>query len=185
LDDWIEIKSTAYHEAGHVVSAVVQGLPLCDGGMRIDLRGSGVSHYRLWEPDGDSSSPEDEVGRRKSIISLHSGKVAQTRFLPDYDDPVSWEKDDLMIAELIRGITSETSDNIRSQTYHTAECLIEKHWSLVVGLAMLLWNRPKTQMPDEEFAKGWSKSPHRRERFLSTAEVRNYLVAKSFHCEVR
>lgn len=185
MDDWIETESTAYHEAGHVVAAVVQGLPLCNGGMRIDLRGRGVSHYCLWEQDGDILSPEDEVGRRKSIISLHAGKVAQTRFLPGYDDPVSWEKDDLMIAELMRGITSEIRDDIRSQTYRAAECLIEKHWSLVVGLEMLLWKRPKTQMTDEEFAKGWSKSPYRWEKFLTTGEVRNYFVAKGFPCELR
>lgn len=184
MDDWSEIKSTAYHEAGHLVAAAILGLPLCEGGMRIDLRGGGVSRYCIRTPGCPSSSSEDNLERRNTIISLLSGQIAQRKYLPNLDEPSCWLEDDRLIEELVKELAIKSSDEVVAQLFSAAENLIDENWSLVVGLALLLWNRPITPMTEEEFATGWSKLPDRREKFLSTSDVRNYFFANKIECKV-
>ena len=182
---WDEFKSAAYHEAGHVVAAVIQGLPLCEDGMRIDLKGKGVSRYCLREPGIRSSTDEDDLQRRKTIISLFSGQIAQTKFLPYLDEPTCWQDDDRLIEALVKEMTVKSEDQIKKQLYCDAKVLIDKHWLLVKELAQLLLQRPETQMTDEEFAAGWSASPDRREKCLSTTEIKNYFLTRKIKCEVQ
>lgn len=184
VDDWSEIKSTAYHEAGHLVAAAILGMPLCEGGMRIDLRGGGVSRYCIRMPGCLSCSSEDNLERQKTIISLLSGQIAQRKYLPNLDEPSCWLEDDRLIEELVNELTIESSDEIRAELSCAAEDLLDENWSLVIGLALLLWNQPITPMTEEEFVTGWSKSPDRREKFLSTSDVRNYFLTNRIECKV-
>ncbi len=185
MDDWKEIESTAYHESGHLVAAVVLGLPLCEGGMRIDLRGRGVSRYCIKKPGDPSSTCEDPLQRQKTIISLFSGQIAQKKFLPYLDEPSCWQEDNQLIEDLAREMAAKSSDDIKAQLSRAAEVLIREKWPLVAGLASLLWDRPKTPMTEAEFATGWSRSPDRREKFLSTSDVRGYFLKNNIACEVR
>lgn len=185
MGDWKEIESTAYHESGHLVAAVVLGLPLCEGGMRIDLRGGGVSRYCIRLPGDPSSTYEDTLQRQKTIISLFSGQVAQKKFLPYLDEPSCWQEDNRLIEDLAREMAAKSGDDIKAQMSSAAEALIDEKWPLVLGLASLLWNRPETPMTEAEFAAGWSRSPDRREKCLLTSDVRNYFLKNNIECEVR
>jgi len=72
-------ESTAYHEAGHVVIAAVQRVPLSNRGLRIDQKGAGISYYRFAKPDG-SANLGSEIKREQTIRSIQAGYIAQEKF---------------------------------------------------------------------------------------------------------
>jgi hypothetical protein len=40
-----DVESAAYHEAGHIVAAVVQKMPIRQAGIDVDLCGCGCAYY--------------------------------------------------------------------------------------------------------------------------------------------
>src|SRR5579875_2455932 len=65
------VKSAAYHEAGHVVVAALQGMPLQEAGIRVDSEGSGVSHYWHRCPGDHATAPSDQLERERNNTAMH------------------------------------------------------------------------------------------------------------------
>src|SRR5580658_9576298 len=86
------VDSAAYHEAGHMVAAVSQGLQFW-GGIHINGEGAGVSDYCHREPGDKQNSAKDIDQRRRTIIALFAGPCAQEKYFPCLDDPASWKSD--------------------------------------------------------------------------------------------
>src|ERR1700687_30489 len=57
------VESTAYHEAGHIVVAAVQGLRLRRRGLRIDRLGAGLASYCDKKADGSKDLGPDSLAR--------------------------------------------------------------------------------------------------------------------------
>jgi hypothetical protein len=79
-------RATAYHEAGHVVAAIIQGIRLGRKGTSIipDVDSAGRAHIRK----GFKGNPEYEMSgstrlgaERRAIVSL-AGEAAQRKFRP-------------------------------------------------------------------------------------------------------
>lgn len=70
-------ESTAYHEAGHMVAAVLQGLPVRGRGIHIDTEVSGVAYYCHRKPGGLGTSEQDRLELQRTIIALYAGRAAQ------------------------------------------------------------------------------------------------------------
>src|SRR5713226_9099367 len=77
------VDSTAYHEAGHITAAVVQGMPLRERGIHVDPTGRGIAYY--WEREsGDLENTEqDQEERKLTIVALYAAHAAQLNFMPD------------------------------------------------------------------------------------------------------
>ena len=73
--------SVAYHEAGHLVIAAVQGLPLLKGGIHLDPKSGGLACYRCKQPDGSTNVGHDPC-RERTIIAIKAGHTAHRRFYP-------------------------------------------------------------------------------------------------------
>jgi hypothetical protein len=164
------VKSTAYHEAGHMVAAVVLGLPLQDGGIHIDLELSGVSYYCHRLPGDPRNSRQDQLEREKTILALYAGGIAQLRFLPAYDDPNSWKSDREVAAQLLTELGHTKASE--ASLWRQAKSLVDSNWTLIEGLASALLAKPITAMSKAELEKGWSKGTRKQEKCMSLEEVR-------------
>jgi hypothetical protein len=69
------VENAAYHEAGHIVVAVVLGLRLQGYGIHIDKAGKGVSFYEFCDPQ------IDVCGSLKSDYVLSKGEHSINHFL--------------------------------------------------------------------------------------------------------
>jgi hypothetical protein len=172
------VMSTAYHEAGHMVAAYVLGLPLLDGGIHIDLELSGVAYYCHRLPGDLSNSPQDEVERENTVIALYSGRIAQVRFFPDYDDPASWESDEAIANQLLKESEYDSPRASEQRLRLQAESLVESYWGFIEGLASALLAKPITAMPQHELEKGWSKGTRKQEKCMSHSEVSDFFQRK-------
>jgi hypothetical protein len=168
------VMSTAYHESGHMVAAVVLGLPLLDGGIHIDLELSGVSYYCHRLPGDPSKSRQDQLEREKTVIALYAGRIAQLRFLPDYDDPASWESDRAIATQLLAELEQGSPRASEGSLWHQAESLVASNWRFIEGLASALLAKPITAMSQDELEKGWSKGTRKQEKCMSHAEVSDF-----------
>src|ERR1035441_6697951 len=144
-------KSAAYHEAGHMVAAVLQGLPLRDGGIHIDLEGSGVSYYCHRLPGNHVTSGIDTVEREKTIIAIYAAWVAQKKYFPDCDDSDSWESDRATATRLLNELKPEAPKVTQHMLWERAKQLINANWPTIEGLSIALLAKPVTTMPQLEF----------------------------------
>jgi hypothetical protein len=168
-------KSAAYHEAGHIVAAVLQEMPMQDGGIHIDMEGSGVSYYCHRSPGNDANSDGDTIEREKTIIAIYAGWVAQRKHFPDCDDGDSWESDRLTVNGLLEELSSATPRVRQVVLWERALKLVQANWTTIEGLALALLAKPVTSMPQLEFKKGWSKGNKKQEKFMARREVEAYL----------
>jgi hypothetical protein len=175
-------RSAAYHEAGHMVAAVLQGLPLRDGGIHIDLEGSWVSYYCHRLPGNDVASEVGTVEREKTIIAIYAAWVAQKKYFPDSDDSDSWESDRATATALINELRPAKPKMTRHLLCERAKQLVEANWFTIESLAVALLAKPVTPLPQLEFAKGWSKGTKMHEKFMSRGEVEDFFKKSHIQC---
>jgi hypothetical protein len=175
-------RSAAYHEAGHMVAAVLQGLPLQDGGIHIDLEGSGVSYYCHRLPGNHVTSEIDTVEREKTIIAIYAGWVAQKKHFPNCDDGDSWESDRATVSELLRELKHASLKATQRMLWERAEQLVHMNWSTIESLALTVLAKPFTPMSALEFGRGWSKGKGIQEKFMSRVEVADFFRKINIQC---
>jgi ATP-dependent Zn protease len=178
--DWIEVRAKAYHEAGHTVAAMAQGLNLAHGGMLIDSGAGGVTHLCVWEPGNQSNSDEGISERRATIVVLFAGKIAQLRFDSYYDDSTCWSDDFEKIERLIEEMEADQNRKVRlkKELYVEATALMARYWSVTVDLAEALLRMPETATVDlREFPRGCGqlRPPYKH---LSESELRRFFASK-------
>jgi len=178
-------ESTAYHEAGHMVAAVVLGLPLlegCEGGIRIDMEGSGVARYCERKPGNHETSSEGIVQRENTIVARYAGRIAQEKYLGESVDKVFWNSDWCIAEKLLDELKPISSESSQEMLYDRAERLVTEKWNLIEGLAAALWQRPVTNMTQYEIDEGWSKSTNTQEKHLPCSEVVDFFGKFRIHC---
>lgn len=139
------VEGAAYHEAGHIVVAAVQGLPLGKGGLRIDEMGAGFACYRS-QPDGSTSVGPDSW-RELTILATFAGPIAHGKAYPpvaDGDANAAGDFDhvDKLLEEMYSA--KDVRRAARDELCKRAEKLAERHWGAIAALAKVLW------------AKNWS-----------------------------
>jgi hypothetical protein len=177
-------KSAAYHEAGHVTAAVVQGLPLQTGGIHVDLGGCGISYYCHRVPGDLKTSSEDHIEREKTIIALYSAWVSQKTFLPTFEECNFWNSDKATVDELLREMQSTAPEKAGEALWAGAKRLVEENWKIIEELAKALLAKPVTPMPESEFQKGWSSGCTKREKCMSCTEVVEFFKRFRIECVV-
>jgi hypothetical protein len=178
---WPEVRAKAYHEAGHVVIAVVQGIDLAEGGMRIDNGVEGVARLCIRKSAQPNQSGEDQDEIEKSVIVLAAGKVAQLRFDPGNSAPQGWQDDESQIKDLVADFDGPEIQRLVS----LSENLVDKHWQLIEQLARLLLGKPTTIMTDAEVASGWYPRMRNSQKCLSSDEIYHFFRSKDVPCGIR
>ena len=145
-------ESAAYHEAGHMTAAVVQGMPVDARGIQIDMRGHGIAHYWMREPgDAVNNSSQDQRERKLSVISLYAAWIAQKKFFPDC--PTDGRRlDDHKADRLLKEINPAGGAELaitREDLLQRTERLVVKYFPVIEGLATTLLARPDTLFPAE------------------------------------
>ena len=183
---WLDkaLKSTAFHEAGHTVAAALLQLPLLEGGMHIDMEGSGVTHYCHRLPGSLGQSNADQIEREKTVIALYDGRIAQSRFCPGFDDPDAWKDDWATADKLLREMGPACTTLTRHALYERAKRILFESWHAVESLANALWAKPQVQMPRCEYESGWSRATKKQEKQLTGAEAKALLADFNIVCIV-
>jgi len=129
-----ELKSTAFHEAGHAIAAYRfnHGCGTVTILATEELAGSSLS-----EPEWPDGSTDIE-----QIIVLYAGYAAQKRFDPNADRLGSSSDDDAA-SELLK-FTNETESDLRQR----ADAVVEKDWEIIKIIAEKL-TQYKTLSVDE------------------------------------
>lgn len=170
-------ESAAYHEAGHIIAAAIQEMPLRDRGIHVDPNGSGIAYYWRRVPGDLARSRGDQLERMKTIIALHAGSLAQARFFPDCPAD-NWHSDGELIAALLKEMypndaaAREHADNGFRQG---ARRLVDQHWSIIAALATTVLSKPWTPQPPIEIKQNWSRGKASLEKCLTAAEVAELL----------
>jgi hypothetical protein len=184
-------KSAAYHEAGHIVIAVVQGLRLLKYGMHVDPHdGRGMSRYECRKPR--DSRGVDSLGER-TVISLFAGLHAQQKFCREATAAnASRDKEhidgvlmDMYIPESFPGADAfKAADcelqNARQRLKVEAEHLVSEHWIAIQALANHLWDQPDT--PKDAHEEHWSTSP--MEKKLCGEAICTFLEGQRIHASM-
>jgi hypothetical protein len=151
------VEGAAYHEAGHIVVAVVQGLALRKGGLRIDERGAGLACYKCKQPDGSTNVGPDHC-RERTILAILAGQIAHGRFYEPVANGDANASDDFdRVDELLLEMYSDNDARrtARNQLCKRSKELVEEHWGAIEGLAKALW--AKNWSPKVPEAKGLEK----------------------------
>jgi hypothetical protein len=152
-----QIESAAYHEAGHMTAAVVQGMPIRAAGLYVDLLGHGVANYFDRSEKDLGTTPLDIKELKLTMIALFAGQVAQVKFFPECDQS-GWWKDLIRIGTFSRQL-HPSDENLqissRREFRERAKNLIDKHWTIVEELGKALLAKPSCPMPPEESAEPW------------------------------
>jgi hypothetical protein len=144
-----QLKSVAYHEAGHIVVAAAQGLPLRKTGLWMDQDGNGEACYKMKEPDGSNDVGPDAC-RERTIIATCAGEIAQRKFAPEY--PVSVPYDSEQIRKLMEEMypRRDVQHIHRTELYERSSVLVAKHWRAIEAIAEAIWNKEPRRMEGEE-----------------------------------
>jgi hypothetical protein len=124
------VKGAAYHEAGHIVIAAVQGLPLGKRGLGILQNGAGLARYRCKQPDGSINVGPDKC-RERTIIATLAGQIAHGRFYPPVadGDANAHHDSDLVDALLLEMYSAnDVRRAARSELHERSKELVELHW---------------------------------------------------------
>jgi hypothetical protein len=154
------VESCAYHEAGHAVIAAAQQIPLKAGGICIDQKGSGFSHYQVRKLIGCTSvGPDPE--REKVIRPTQAGYIAQEKFYLRFFDrlPPSGSSHD---ADYIRGLLEEMYsgrndffDAMNKLAGETRQ-LVEERWHAIEALARTLLRKEWESQAPPSGERRWS-----------------------------
>src|ERR1041385_3142923 len=145
------VNSTAYHEAGHIVVAAVQQMPMRNFGVRIDSLGCGKAFYWRRIPDGSRDNVGADVERERTIVSTSAGYIAQKCF---YGDALTEEvqkymefsanADTSLVIELLQEMYSGNQAlwfQARKQLWDRSIQLVEEYWKAIDTLAQSLLKR--------------------------------------------
>jgi len=182
--DWVEVRAKAYHEAGHIVVAVVRGLELAEGGVRIDDGAKGVARICIRRPGDRGRTHEDQEEIENSIIVLCAGKIAQLRFDAGNDDPQWWRDDCDWINELVEDMGVQDVQSVKGSLCGESEDLVKKHWNWIEDLAETLLRRPSSSMTAEDYATGWYNGMKNPQKCLSSEEICRVFLAKGIPCGI-
>jgi hypothetical protein len=178
-----QIESAAYHEAGHVTAAIVQGMPIRVTGLHVDLYGHGCADY-FERGVGDLALTElDHRERKLTIIALYTAHEAQLRFYPECLRD-GWQNDLAKIEGLTHEmhLTDEEAHAMQGQLKERAKKLVDDHWPIIEELAKTLLAKTCTPMLPED-AK-WGIGPLKRHmpgtqivEFFAKHNIRAKIVA--------
>jgi hypothetical protein len=154
------IECAAYHEAGHLAIAAVQGLTLRPEGFMVDLGGMGLARYAT-EPG------ETDVSRESIVLATFAGFSAETRFcderrlrVPEFVSIVlspDWVEARTIIRKFSDGYAS--GDNlaiVQSRLENRSKQLVEQHWFIIRTLANFLLSKEPEPMKPLESGEVWS-----------------------------
>jgi hypothetical protein len=132
--------SLAYHEAGHAVALIVQGLEFTECSINI-VGENGRVQIPAFDPAG-----ADANELKKYAVSCLAGWEAQLRHEPDlnldlYKNTI--ERDLMNARSLIGHISASDEDRqaIFDQCKHMARSMIEENWAKIEKLARALQER--------------------------------------------
>ena len=123
-----ELRSTAYHEAGHAAADLVLG----HGVLNVSIVPGDGNVGHAFQLDGDDMTPE---GMADLVVAAYAGAEAQRRIYPD-----DWRsmlriklgaQSDDEIAERYLQYCADTADALRT----LAAALVSKHWDLIELIA--------------------------------------------------
>jgi hypothetical protein len=154
------VESAAYHEAGHVVIAAVQKIPLKSRGIRIDQKGSGFSHYKAMRADGSRNLGSD-AKREETIRSVQAGYIAQERFYLRFDDrlpPSGVHSDVNDINGLVEEMYSDRTacEGVKLRLWNEAKQFVENHWMVIEALAQALLKKEWSSQAPPSGERRWS-----------------------------
>jgi hypothetical protein len=161
------VRSAAYHEAGHIVIAAVQGLPLRDKGIHLDGWGNGLACYCDRKPDG-ATNVGSEREREKTIIATFAGWIAQNRVYQCAPSGTVYDLAQInaLLDEMYPSGSPEwwaARKNLRAES----ERLVELYWEVIETVALLLWVQPDS--PRTSDLGDWSSEP--LEKHLSVGAI--------------
>ena len=178
------VNSTAYHEAGHIVVAAVQQMPMRNLGVRMDSLGCGKAFYWRRVPDGSRNNVGPDAERERTIISTSAGYIAQKRFYGDSltEDikkymEFSANPDTSLVIELLEEMYS--GDRVlwfqaRKLLYDQSVQLVDDHWKAIDTLEGSLLSRAWEPRQTNTDADGrWSVDD--REKRLHGIEILHIL----------
>jgi len=174
------VNSTAYHEAGHIVVAAVEQMPMRNFGIRMDSLGCGKAFYWRRVPDGTRNNVGADVERERTIISTSAGFIAQKRFYGDSltEDikkyiEFSANPDTSLVIELLEEMYSGDKAlwfQARKSLYDQSVQLVDDHWKPIDTLAKSLLSRAWEPRQRDTDADGlWSVDD--REKWLHGIEI--------------
>lgn len=141
-------ESVAYHEAGHVVVATVQGLQLSRYGIRLRDDGTGISYYKFRKPKRFYDGPS-EISREHTLIALYAGLISQQVFYPDCSTQGANDDQNLIDLLLQDMDAQDTFPSLalaslvaQIELKKESQKLVDKHWPAIVALATALWETP-------------------------------------------
>jgi hypothetical protein len=185
VSDPLYPKSGAYHEAGHIVTAAVQGLRLSRHGIHVDSDGRGISYYEYRKPKQFSNHPS-QVSREHTIIAIHAGLLAQQKFHPRCS--VCGASDDQNLVDmLIKELDDEdpiiglASFRAQVELPNEAHRLVELHWPAIEAVAEALWGNPEIERTVEPETT-WSNLPV--EKRLNGSRIVEILEPFDIHASV-
>jgi hypothetical protein len=171
------VESAAYHEAGHIVIAAVQQIPLKDHGIHIDQKGSGFAHFKAMRPEG-SRNLGGEARREETIRSAQAGYIAQERFYLRFNDrlPPSGAHFDVndingLVEEMYSGRTACEEAKVR--LWNEAKQLVENRWGVIEALAQALLKKEWSDQAPALGERRWSTQL--REKKMEGLEVVAFL----------
>jgi hypothetical protein len=136
-----QIIRTAHHEAGHLVTAVAQGLELRVDGLAVDARGEGLACYCKQPGESDSQ-------REKVIIATFSGYNSELRLCAEtgYAGPaemqIALSCDGREARSIISSLSylspSKTAFQIEEELQQRSRDLIAEFWTAISSLASAL-----------------------------------------------
>jgi hypothetical protein len=154
-----QVESAAYHEAGHIVAAVLQAMPLRETGVHVDLYGHGCADYFQKVPEDVDTTDLDNRERKLTMIALFAAHMAQLKFYPDCESD-GWVND----LARIRIFAGQIYPNdplaqleVQQQMRQRASKLVDKHWPLIEELAKTLLAKPYAAMSPDDMKWGIGK----------------------------
>jgi hypothetical protein len=149
-------ESAAYHEAGHIVAAVLQAMPLREGGVHVDLYGHGCADYFQKVPEDIDATDLDHRERKLTMISIFAAHMAQLKFYPECGTN-GWVNDLAKIKAFAGQIYRNdplARSAVQQEMRERASKLVDKHWSMIEKVAKTLLAKPYTPMSQEDMKWG-------------------------------
>jgi hypothetical protein len=174
------ISSSAYHEAGHIVIAAVQEMPMRNLGAHMDSLGCGKAFYWRRVPDGSRNNVGTDIERERTVIATSAGCIAQKRF---YGEGLSEDlrkyiefsatSDTNLVIELLQEMYSGNNAawfQARKHLFEQSAQLVDSHWKAIETLAKSLLSRnwEPRQMQTDADGK-WSVD--KREKWMHGIEI--------------
>ncbi len=167
-------ESAAYHEAGHIIAAAVQEMPLQEWGIHVDPEGSGISYYWDRKPGDFANSERDTLERERTIVAIYAGWVAQRTFFPDCGGE-GWGSDEKKVQALLDEMQLPDRKTTIGILWGRASELVAQRWSVIKALAKALLAKPCTLQPAREVTENWSGGKTSLEKFMTGPEVLDLL----------